>query len=77
MTTKRITIKQVKEELDGFKQVFEGFVNNDFKHLKEEIQGLRKRLDKLVTAMFAAVISTSLMLVGLIVNLILIIAKGK
>ena len=77
MITKGITIKQVKEELDGFKQVFEKFINNDFKHLREEVQGFRKRLDRLVTAMFAAVISTSLMLVGLIVNLILIIAKGK
>jgi len=68
-TNKRITIKQVQGELDELRTSFKKFVENDFEHLKG-------RIDRLITLVITALISTSLMLLGLVANLILTIAKG-
>lgn len=68
-TNKRITIGQVKEELDELRVSFKKFVENDFEHLKG-------RIDKLIALVITALISTTLMLLGLVANLILTVAKG-
>jgi len=75
-TNKRITIGQVHGELDELRVSFKKFVENDFGHLKEEFLGFRKRVDKLIALVVTALISTTLMLLGLVANLILTIAKG-
>jgi len=76
MATERITVKRVKQELDILKEAFGHFVENDFKHLSQDVRGLMKRLDKLYTIMLTALISTCLVLLGLVANLILTISKG-
>ena len=68
-TNKRITIGQVQGELDELRTSFKKFVENDFEHL-------RRRIDKLIALVITALISTTLMLLGLVANLILTIAKG-
>jgi len=68
-TNKRITIGQVHGELDELRVSFKKFVENDFEHLKG-------RIDRLITLVITALISTTLMLLGLVANLILTVAKG-
>ena len=68
-TNKRITVGQVHRELDELKVSFKKFVENDFEHLKG-------RIDRLITLVITALISTTLMLLGLVANLILTVAKG-